>query len=478
MFSLTTNGYHSIIKTMNPDLYYADPKNGRNLDGSLRTIRRVTKQDLNTAQGSMSDRQYYFESTLNYNRTFNNDHNVTGLVHYYMQEAKNSNWGNSVFSVIPQRYQAFSSRATYSYKDTYLVEANVGYTGSENFNKDRRFGVFPSIAAGWVPSQYAFFNDHVKWINYLKFRGSYGRVGNDRLNVRFPYLTLIGSSGTGTWGGSGIAETQIGAPDMEWETTTKYNFGIDAKFWNRKFDLVVDIFKNKTTGIFQKRANIPDEAGLSSVLPYSNIGSMSTWGTDGTLSFSQNIGEDKSFTLRTNFTLSRNKVDYWEQSGVNFPYQSYVGVPYGVMRGLIAEGLFKDEADIISSPKQQFMENVLPGDIKYKDVNGDGVVNNDDIVPLSHANIPNINYGFAATLNIKRLALVHFLRGLERYNTLWVVQDTILMRGNPEAIIKHCSRSNQSLDLEGICATARYGSGIGRKYKCAVSTLDLRQQSE
>lgn len=412
MFSLTTNGYHSIIKTMNPDLYYADPKNGRILDGSLRTIRRVTKQDLNTAQGSMSDRQYYFESTLNYNRTFSNDHNVTGLVHYYMQEAKNSNWGNSVFSVIPQRYQAFSSRATYSYKDTYLVEANVGYTGSENFNKDRRFGVFPSIAAGWVPSQYAFFNDHVKWINYLKFRGSYGRVGNDRLNVRFPYLTLIGSSGTGTWGGSGIAETQIGAPDMEWETTTKYNFGIDAKFWNRKFDLVVDIFKNKTTGIFQKRANIPDEAGLSSVLPYSNIGSMSTWGTDGTLSFSQNIGEDKSFTLRTNFTLSRNKVDYWEQSGVNFPYQSYVGVPYGVMRGLIAEGLFKDEADIISSPKQQFMENVLPGDIKYKDVNGDGVVNNDDIVPLSHANIPNINYGFAATLNIKRFSVSAFFEGI------------------------------------------------------------------
>lgn len=412
MFSLTTNGYHNIVKTMNPDLFYADPKNGRNIDGSLRTLRRVTKQDLSTAQISMSDRQYYFESTLNYNRVFSGDHNVTGLVLFYLQEGKNSNWGNSVFSVIPQRYQALSSRVTYSYKDTYLMEANVGYTGSENFSADRRFGVFPSIALGWIPSQYEFFNKNLGFVNYLKFRGSYGRVGNDRLNVRFPYLTLIGNSRVGPWGGSGIVESQIGAPDMEWETTHKYNFGVDAKFFKNRFDLIVDFFQNKTTGIFQTRANIPDEAGLTSVLPYSNIGSMTAWGTDGTLSYTQNVGRETSLTLRTNFTLSRNKIDYWEQSGVNFPYQSFVDVPYGVMRGLIAEGLFKDEQDIISSPKQQYMENVLPGDIKYKDVNGDGVVNNDDIVPLSFSNIPSVQYGFAATLNYKKLSVSAFFEGI------------------------------------------------------------------
>lgn len=413
MFSLSTNGMHTIIKTMNPDLFYADPRTGRNLDGSLRTVRRVTKNDLLTAQGSGSDRQYYFESTLNYNRTFNQDHQVSGLVHFYLQEAKNSSWVGGVFSVIPQRYEALSGRVTYSYKDTYLMEANVGYTGSENFSADRRFGLFPSIALGWVPSQYNFFNENLSFINYLKFRGSYGRVGNDRLdNVRFPYLTLIGNTGSGPWGGQGIMESQIGAPDMEWETTHKQNLGIDAKFLNSKFDLIVDIFRNKTTGIFQTRANIPDEAGLASVLPFTNIGAMTAWGTDGTLAFSQNIKPDMSFTLRGNFTLSRNKVNYWEQSGINFPYQSNVGVPLYVMRGLIAEGLFKDQDDIISSPKQQYMDNVLPGDIKYKDVNGDGVVNDDDIVPLSYSNTPRIQYGFAATFNYNSLSLSAFFEGI------------------------------------------------------------------
>lgn len=417
MFSLSTNGYHSIVKTMRPDLYYANPKTGRNLDGSLKTERKITKQDLNTVQGSISDRQYYFESTANYNRIFNEEHRITGLVHFYLQESKNSNWGNSVFSVIPKRYQALSGRATYSFQDTYLIEGNLGYTGSENFNKGRRYGLFPSIALGWIPSQYEVFKKNVPFVDYFKMRASYGKVGNDRLSfggneARFPYLTTIGTIGSGTWGGTGIGETQIGAPDMEWETTLKQNFGFDAKFFKNRFEMTFDIFKSKTSGIFQKRANIPDEAGLSSTLPFSNIGSMKSWGTEASLAYSQSVNKDISFTLRGNFTLSRNEVEYWEQSGVNYPYQSYTGVPYGVSRGLIALGLFKDEDDILSSPKQQYMDDVRPGDIKYKDVNGDGVINDDDIVPLSYSNIPRVQYGFAAEFNYKNFSISALLEGV------------------------------------------------------------------
>ncbi|MDR1343523.1 MAG: TonB-dependent receptor [Prevotellaceae bacterium] len=417
LFSLSTNGYHTIARIMNPDLYYADTKTGRNLDGSLRTTRKVTRQDLTTSQASISDREIYFETTASYNRVFDSDHRVTGLVHFYLQGSKNSNWGNGVFSVIPRRYEALSGRATYSYKDTYLVEGNVGYTGSENFNEERRWGLFPSIALGWTPSQYQLVKDNLPFLNFFKVRASYGQVGNDRLkengnDIRFPYLNIVGSSGSGTWGGTGLGETQIGAVDMEWETTTKYNLGLDAKLFNDRIDLVVDVFRNKTTGIFQRRANIPEEGGMTAMLPYTNIGSMTSWGTDGTLAYIQPIGEDMSFTVRGNYTLSRNKVDYWEQSGIVYPYQSYSGVPYGVMRGLIALGLFEDEDDVRSSPRQTFMNNVLPGDIKYKDVNGDGIVDQDDVVPLSYSNVPRVQYGFAGEFSYKNFKVSVLFEGV------------------------------------------------------------------
>ena len=419
LFSLSTNGTHVIHNSMNPDLYFADPKTGRNNDGSLRTERKVEKNDLTATQGSASDRQYYFEMQANYNRVFDDDHRVTGLFHFYRQETKNSDWGNGIFVVIPQRYQAYSSRATYSYKDTYMFEGNLGYTGSENFNKERRYGVFPSIALGWVPTQYEFMEQTLPFLDYFKIRGSLGQVGNDRLkdsnnnDIRFPYLTTVGSAGSGIWGGAAIAESQIGAANMEWETTTKVDLGIDGKLFNNKIDFTVDFYRNKTTGIFQKRESIPLESGLESTLPYANIGDMSSWGLDGHAAYSQSINKDMDFTVRGNFTLARNRVDYWEQSGVNYPYQSYSGVPYGVLRGLIALGLFKDEEDILSSPKQTYMENVMPGDVKYKDVNGDGTVDDDDIVPLSFSNIPQIQYGFAFEFRYRDFRISALLEGVK-----------------------------------------------------------------
>lgn len=424
LFSLSTNGTHTIHHFLHPDLYWVNPKAGRYGDGTLRTERRVEKHDLESIQGSRSDRLYYFEAQANYERIFNKDHRVTGLFHFYCQEDKNTDWGNSLFAVVPRRYLAYSGRVTYSYKDTYFIEGNLGYTGSENFNSKDRFGVFPSLSLGWIPTQYEFFTRTFPFINYLKFRASYGKVGNDRLkegnqDIRFPYLTTIKdiptdiSQGTpNIWGGSPIGEDQLGAVNMQWETTAKADIGIDGKLFNEKVDFSVDFYRNKTTGIFQKRESVPVESGLNSTLPYANIGEMTSWGVDGHASFTHAINKNMNFTVRGNFTLARNEVDYWEQAGVNFPYQSYSGVPFGVHRGLIAEGLFTDELDIISSPKQTFMEKVLPGDIKYKDVNGDGVINDDDVVPLSYSNIPEIQYGLGLEFNYKNFRISALFEGV------------------------------------------------------------------
>ena len=417
LFSFSMNGAHIVDRHMNPEQYYADPKDGRYLDGSLKTVRTVNKEDMKATQGSASNRELYFEAAANYKRLFNQDHRVTGLAHFYRQELTNVDWGNGVLVSIPKRYQALSFRATYSYKDTYLVEGNLGYTGSENFNKERRYGWFPSISGGWVPTQYDWYRNLLPFNNFLKFRASWGRVGNDRLkegnvDIRFPYLTTLGNVSS-TWGNA-IAENRTGSLKLKWEVSTKTNFGIDARFFDDKIDMTVDFFHTKTTDIFQKRANIPDESGLSNVLPYANIGSMKSWGMDGTLAYTHTFNKDMSLTVRGNFTHAENEVIYWEQSGVNYPYQSYSGVPYGVQRGLIALGLFKDEDDIKSSPKQTFMDNYRPGDIKYKDINGDGKIDTDDEVPLNYSNVPFIQYGFALDWNYKAFRVSVLFEGVSK----------------------------------------------------------------
>jgi len=418
LFSFSMNGAHIVDRHMNPEQYYADPKDGRYLDGSLKTVRTVNKEDMTAIQASASNRELYFEAAANYKRLFNQDHRVTGLAHFYRQELTNVDWGNGVLVSIPKRYQALSFRATYSYKDTYLVEGNLGYTGSENFNKERRYGWFPSISGGWVPTQYDWYRNLLPFNNFLKFRASWGRVGNDRLkdengnDIRFPYLTTLGNVSS-TWG-TGLAENRTGSMNLKWEVSTKTNFGIDARFFDDKVDMTVDFFHTKTTDIFQRRANIPDEGGLSNVLPYANIGSMKSWGMDGTLAYTHTFNKDMALTVRGNFTHAENEVIYWEQSGVNYPYQSNSGVPYKVQRGLIALGLFKDEDDIKSSPKQTFMDNYRPGDIKYKDVNGDGKIDKDDVVPLNYSAVPFIQYGFALDWNYKAFRVSILFEGVSK----------------------------------------------------------------
>jgi TonB-linked SusC/RagA family outer membrane protein len=317
-------------------------------------------------------------------------------------------------TAIPKRYMGFSGRATYSYNDTYMIEGNIGYTGSEAFEKGKKFGVFPAISLGWVPTQYEFVQKTLPFLDYLKFRVSYGVVGNDRMNTRFPYMTLMGTSGSGIWrSGDGYTETQVGSNNLRWETAAKQNLGIDMKFYKNKFDLSVDFFNDIRSGIYQQRASIPDEMGLVT-LPFANVGKMKSWGVDGHLSFTQKLNKESFLVLRANFTQSKNEILQYEESIVRYPYLSSVGYQWGINRGLIALGLFKDEDDVKNSPKQTFTNQVLPGDIKYKDINGDGVINDYDVVPLGYSNVPQIQYGFATEFNWKNWNLSVLFEGVSR----------------------------------------------------------------
>jgi len=419
LFNMTNYNELTSTRSKTPALYYART---RKRDGTLALEKKRDSADPMFSVSTYVDRKYYFEAHANYERVFDKVHRVTGLVHYYMEDYISS-YDRSIawdpkpltdLTAIPKRYIGFSGRVTYSFKDTYMVEGNIGYTGSEAFEKGKKFGYFPAISLGWVPTQYKFVQEHLPILDFLKFRGSYGTVGNDRMDTRFPYLTIMGANTSGIWNsGDGYTETQVGSSNLRWETSKKSNFGIDAKFLKNRFDFTVDFFQDIRSGIYQQRASTPEEMGLVT-LPYANVGKMKSWGVDGHLSFTQTINKDMYFVLRGNFTQSKNELVQYEEAIVRYPYQSSVGYQYHVNRGLVALGLFKDEADVKNSPRQTFTSVVLPGDIKYKDVNGDGIINDYDVVPLGYSDTPQIQYGFATEFNWKNWNLSVLFEGVSR----------------------------------------------------------------
>lgn len=399
-----------------PAIYYA---NGRKRDGSLDLDKKQEYREQSYWNNTQSDHKYYFEGRINYEHVFNQVHRVGGLLHAYWSDYESSKY-KTALTAIPKRYNSYSSRFSYSYADTYMAEFNVGYTGSEAFEQGKKFGWFPAVSLGWAPSQYEFVQKTLPFLNYLKFRASYGVVGNDRLtwddSVRFPYLTLIGNSGSGQWNnGQGITETQVGSSNLRWEKAIKYNFGIDIRLFEERIDASVDFFRDERSGIYQQRQSVPEEMGLVT-LPWANVGKMKSWGIDGHISYTQPldpIDRNKYVIIRANFTQSRNKIQEYEEDIKKYPYQSAVGYQSGINRGYIALGLFKDESDIQNSPKQEF-GSYLPGDIKYKDVNGDGIINSDDEIPLQYSGTPQIQYGFAAEFNWKNFNVSFLLEGVSR----------------------------------------------------------------
>jgi TonB-linked SusC/RagA family outer membrane protein len=389
---------------------------GRNSDGVLIMKEMIQASKATYLKLTNQFRKYHFETTVTYDKLLGKDHRVSALVYYYISDHKYTKDSQTSMSAIPVRYQGLSSRLTYNFRDTYMIDVNFGYTGSENFQPGKQFGFFPSIAAGWVPSSYKFVKDNLKWVDFFKIRGSYGSVGNDRLagDRRFPYITLVNTApSTPIWGGSTsetVNETVIGADNLAWEKAIKSDIGIEGRFWNDKISLVVDFFQDMRDGIFQQRIQVPEYVGAIT-LPFGNVGKMKSYGSDGNISFTQELGKDMSFILRSNFTYSKNMVQNWEQMYEKYPYLERTGLPNDVTRGYQALGLFRNEDDIRHSPQQTFFGVVQPGDIKYKDVNGDGKINEDDMVPLSRSTYPMLMYGIGGEFRYKNITVGILFKG-------------------------------------------------------------------
>lgn len=392
----------------------------RNANGELVMSEMVRPQPAVYSSTTDQYRKYYMKTTLNYNRLFGKDHRISLLVNYEVEDNKRAsdaydkNQGlNENMRSIPKRYQAVAGWANYSFRDTYLLDINVGYTGTENFMVGKQYGWFPAVGIGWVPSAYSWVKDNLPWLDFLKFRATIGSVGNDRISSRrFPYLTMVASGTGGPFGGNSVGtvkETTTGADNLEWEKSIKSDLGIELRLLQEKLSFTVDIFNDKRDGIFQERVQIPSYVGLVNN-PYGNVGKMKSYGADGNGTYTQVINKDINVTLRGNFTYSKNLVQNWEQVYPKYSYQEINGLPSGTVRGFRAMGFFKDQEDILYSPAQTW-NTVMPGDIKYMDVNGDGIINDDDMVPLSRSPFPLLMYGFGGEVRYKQLTLGVLFKG-------------------------------------------------------------------
>ncbi|MBZ4187340.1 SusC/RagA family TonB-linked outer membrane protein [Niabella beijingensis] len=390
--------------------------------GIYKTIRE--EQPMGFGTNNAANRNFYQELSLNYNRSFG-AHTVTGLL---LGNRREEVWlvANSSVNNLPRRRQGLATRLTYAYDTRYLLEFNAGYNGSEQFPPGKRFGFFPSVSAGWVVSNEKFWNSG--FISSLKLRGSYGKVGNDKVRDdvrRFLYITRINTTtAQSTWFGEnqawlpGIEESDIGLADVTWEVATKSNLGIDLELLNGQLTLQLDGFREYRKGILIQRNVIPRVTGFFPwTIPYGNLGEAKNYGIDGVVEWKKNYQSSFFYNLRGTITYARSFVEKNDDPPARYSYQSYVGLPIDQPMGLVAIGFFKDQADIDNSPLQKYMEQVRPGDIKYQDTNGDGVIDDFDRVPIGYPRTPQLVYGVGGTVGYKGFELSLFFQGVAMAST-------------------------------------------------------------
>ena len=418
-FSFDSYADGSVKRATSPTLYGL--ATGRDEEGNLigANVYQTGSESLgHEVSGGYGNKRTYFEANLTYDRTFKK-HNVNGLLLYNQQSYDDG-------AIQPYRKQGIAGRASYVYDNKYVAEVNFGYNGSENFAPGQRFGLFPSFALGWRISDEPWMQWASKTMNKLKVRASYGKVGNDSISGRrFAYITTVWTGQdayywgeNSQYGFGGITEGDPGVTGLTWETAWKKDIGIELGLWDA-LDINIDFFEENRSNIFMQRKTIPTQTGFMTSV-WSNFGKVNNRGFDGSLNFNKHFGEF-FLSLRGTFTYARNTVlEYDEPESVKNTYRSQTGIPMGTQWGLQAIGLYtKDDFDSEGNlkfglPKPEVGATggkVHPGDIKYKDMDGDGYITNADEGYIGGTYDPEIVYGLGANMAYKGFDLGIFFQG-------------------------------------------------------------------
>ena len=345
----------------------------------------------------------FLEASLNYDRQFGR-HQVGLLALYNQQQTTQGVNGGKQNAVagLPYRRQGIVGRFTYNLDKKYYFEFNAGYNGSENFPKGKRFGFFPAVSASWLISEENFVKEKVSWLDMLKLRASFGEVGNDQIGGnRFMYLTTWNTNMYGYhfgyvrdgWYLGGAQEATTGNPNVTWERARKLDIGLDISMFNNQLRFTGDVFYEHRTNILTMPLTIPDLAGVEA-FPLINAGIVDNKGFELELEYRKRFRNASLFAV-ANFSYARNKIiDMTEPDYVGREWRENEGRRVGEMWGLTAIGLFESEEDIANSPKQMYGA-VQPGDIKYKDLNNDNIINSEDEGFLGRIDKPDKVFGFS-----------------------------------------------------------------------------------
>ena len=367
----------------------------------------------------------YFEGSLNYNRTFKEKHNVSGMLVGIIRELKYANNGNLQTS-LPYRNLGLSGRFTYAHDSKYFAEFNFGLNGSERFARNERFGFFPSFGFGWYISNEEFMKKYQDVISKLKLKATYGLVGNDEIGSasdRFFYISQVnlndGSMGSmfgqefSNWI-NGVSIDRYANDQITWEKAKMMNIGLEFGLFD-KIELQADYFTEYRSNILMDRAQTPSTLGLQAPIR-ANVGEASSKGFEFTIDYKEDFKNDFFISARANFSYATSKYEVYDELdfvSAGLPWRSRIGLNLSQPFGYIAERLFIDEADIANSPFQTFGE-YMPGDIKYKDINGDGIIDINDEVPIGYPTTPEIIYGFGVSSTYKNFDLSFFFQGSAR----------------------------------------------------------------
>ncbi|MBO9593943.1 MAG: SusC/RagA family TonB-linked outer membrane protein [Niabella sp.] len=369
----------------------------------------------------------YFEAAVNYDTRFGNN-SVSGMLLFNVRENKNGSY-DDLQSSLPQRNAGLAGRLTYGYDNRYFVEANFGYNGSERFSQEERWGLFPSVGAGWVVSNEKFWEPMKDIVSKLKLKGTYGLVGNDAIGDikdRFYYLSNVNMNDGGRgfsfgenfgYSRSGISISRYSDPLITWEVSQKSNYGVELTLL-RNINIQADYFVEKRSKILQLRADIPTTMGLQAS-PKANIGKANGQGIDISLDYTQNFSQELWAVVRGNFTYASSRFELYEEPDyAATPWRFHKGQKISQRWGYIAERYFLDDEEVANSPVQTFGE-YKAGDIKYKDINNDGRVDENDMVPIGYPTTPEIIYGFGLSIGYKKFDFNCFFQG-SALSSFWI----------------------------------------------------------
>ena len=428
---------------------------------------------------------FYFEGSLNHAREFGK-HNISNLLVLQARQTLNANAGSLQLS-LPSRNLGLSGRSTYSYDSRYFVEFNFGYNGSERFDKNNRFGFFPSAGVAWLISNEKFWEDLQPTINNLKLRYSYGLIGNDQIGSaydRFFYLSEVNMNdgGRGATFGSeyairynGITINRYANPYISWEKSYKQNFALELGLWD-DLSIIAEYFTEKRDNILMTRSSIPNTMGLTAT-PRANVGEASGKGVDIMLEYQKSWSKDFWTSARGNFTYATSRYDVYEEPAYKEPWRSRVGLSLNQGYGYIAERLFVDDEEAASSPPQYIGTSYYGGgDIKYLDVNRDGRITEADRVPIGHPTVPEIIYGFGFSAGYKGFDFSVFFQGSER-QSFWINANATSPFINDAQILKAYADSYWSEENQDVYALWPRLSPTVNSNNVATSTWFMRDGS-